>query len=38
MCDRVVVLRGGEVVGGLNREEFSEERIVALATGVEEAA
>jgi ribose transport system ATP-binding protein len=38
MCDRVVVLRGGEVVGGLDREEFSEERIVALATGVEEAA
>ena len=37
MCDRVVVLRGGEVVGGLDREEFSEERIVALATGVEEA-
>ena len=38
MCDRVVVLRGGEVAGGLNREEFSEERIVGLATGVEEAA
>ena len=38
MCDRVVVLRDGEVVGGLDREEFSEERIVALATGVEEAA
>jgi ribose transport system ATP-binding protein len=38
MCDRVVVLRGGEVAGGLDREEFSEERIVALATGVEEAA
>jgi ribose transport system ATP-binding protein len=38
MCDRVVVIRGGEVAGELNREEFSEERIVALATGVEEAA
>jgi ribose transport system ATP-binding protein len=38
MCDRVVVLRGGEVAGELDREEFSEERIVALATGVEEAA
>ena len=38
MCDRVVVMRGGEVAGELDREEFSEERIVALATGVEEAA
>ncbi len=38
MCDRVVVIRGGEVAGELDREEFSEERIVALATGVEEAA
>ncbi len=38
MCDRVVVLRGGEVAGELDREEFSEERVVALATGVEEAA
>jgi len=38
MCDRIVVIRGGEVAGGLDREEFSEERIVALATGVEEAA
>jgi len=38
MCDRIVVIRGGEVAGELDREEFSEERIVALATGVEEAA
>src|SRR5829696_3281872 len=35
MCDRIVVMRDGKVAGVLNREEFSEERITALATGVE---
>ena len=38
MCDRIVVMRDGKVAGELDREEFSEERIVALATGVEEEA
>jgi ABC-type sugar transport system ATPase subunit len=38
MCDRIVVMRSGKVAGELDREEFSEERIVALATGVEEEA
>jgi ABC-type sugar transport system ATPase subunit len=35
MCDRILVMRDGKVAGVLNREEFSEERITALATGVE---
>jgi ribose transport system ATP-binding protein len=38
MCDRIVVMREGKVAGELKREEFSEERITALATGVEEEA
>ena len=38
MCDRILVMRGGEVAGELTREEFSEERVVALATGAKEAA
>jgi ribose transport system ATP-binding protein len=38
MCDRILVMRGGEVAGELSREEFSEERVVALATGAKEAA
>lgn len=38
MCDRIVVMRDGKVAGELDREEFSEERIAALATGVEEEA
>lgn len=33
MCDRILVLRAGRVVGRLEREEYSEQRIVALATG-----
>jgi ribose transport system ATP-binding protein len=33
MCDRILVLRGGRIVGELDRREFTEERIVALATG-----
>jgi ribose transport system ATP-binding protein len=36
MCDRILVMRDGRVAGVLEREEFSEERIVSLATGVEE--
>lgn len=36
MCDRILVMREGRVVGTLEREEFSEERIIALATGARE--
>jgi ribose transport system ATP-binding protein len=35
MCDRLLVIRDGKVAGELAREEFSQERIVALATGVQ---
>jgi ribose transport system ATP-binding protein len=38
MCDRIVVLRDGRTVGELSRNEFDEERIMALASGVEREA
>ncbi len=38
MCDRILVMHEGEVAGVVGREEFSEERIIALATGTKEAA
>jgi ABC-type sugar transport system ATPase subunit len=38
MCDRILVMHEGEVAGIIGREEFSEERIIALATGTKEAA
>jgi ribose transport system ATP-binding protein len=38
MCDRIVVLRDGRTVGELNRNEFDEERIMELASGVEREA
>jgi ribose transport system ATP-binding protein len=38
MCDRIVVIRDGRTVGELNRNEFDEERIMALASGVEREA
>lgn len=38
MCDRIVVLRDGRTVGELNRNEFDEERIMGLASGVESEA
>ena len=38
MCDRILVMREGRVAGTLPREEFSEERVIALATGAKEAA
>ena len=38
MCDRILVMREGQVAGTLSREEFSEERVIALATGAKEAA
>ncbi|HEY3894477.1 MAG TPA: ATP-binding cassette domain-containing protein, partial [Pseudonocardiaceae bacterium] len=33
MCDRIVVLRAGRIAGELAREQFSEERVMQLATG-----
>jgi ABC-type sugar transport system ATPase subunit len=38
MCDRILVMHEGEVAGLIPRTEFSEERVMALATGIEEAA
>ncbi|GAA4863929.1 sugar ABC transporter ATP-binding protein [Saccharopolyspora rosea] len=33
MCDRILVMRGGRITGEVPRADFSEERVVALATG-----
>ena len=38
MCDRIVVLCDGRTVGEMSRNEFDEERIMALASGVEREA
>jgi ribose transport system ATP-binding protein len=38
MCDRILVMHEGEVAGVVPREEFSEERVMALATGIKGAA
>jgi ribose transport system ATP-binding protein len=38
MCDRILVMHEGEVAGIVNREEFTEERVMALATGTKETA
>jgi ABC-type sugar transport system ATPase subunit len=38
MCDRIIVMRDGQTVGELTREEFDEERIMALASGMEREA
>lgn len=35
MCDRILVLRDGRIVGEVQRSDFSQERLVALATGAE---
>jgi ribose transport system ATP-binding protein len=37
MCDRILVMRAGRITGEVARAEFSEERVVALATGAKEA-
>ena len=37
MCDRILVMREGSVSGEISRNEFSEERVIGLATGAEEA-
>jgi ABC-type sugar transport system ATPase subunit len=36
MCDRILVMREGHIVGSVDRTQFSEERIIALATGAKE--
>jgi ribose transport system ATP-binding protein len=36
MCDRILVLHEGHIAGALKREQFSEERIIAMATGARE--
>lgn len=36
MCDRILVMRAGRIRGEVARENFSEQRIVALATGAKE--
>ncbi len=36
MCDRILVLREGRIAGELTRDQFTEERILALATGAKE--
>lgn len=36
MCDRILVLRAGRIQGEVLRADFSEERVVALATGARE--
>ncbi|MDQ3864574.1 MAG: hypothetical protein M3317_13970 [Actinomycetota bacterium] len=36
--DRILVMHEGEVAGVIAREEFSEERVMALATAAKEAA
>jgi ribose transport system ATP-binding protein len=36
MCDRMVVMREGRITGELQRSQFTEERIMALATGASE--
>jgi ABC-type sugar transport system ATPase subunit len=34
MCDRIMVFRAGRIAGELTREQFSEERVMQLATGI----
>ena len=36
MCDRILVLREGRITGEVTRDHFTEERIIALATGAKE--
>ncbi len=36
MCDRILVMHAGQIAGELSRDQFSEERIIALATGAKE--
>ena len=34
MCDRILVIRDGRIAGEFARDDFSQERIIALATGI----
>ncbi len=36
MCDRLIVMHEGRIAGELSRSEFTEERVMALATGASE--
>jgi ribose transport system ATP-binding protein len=38
MCDRIVVMRDGRTVGEMARKDFDEERIMVLASGIDEEA
>ncbi|MGH3076534.1 MAG: D-xylose ABC transporter ATP-binding protein, partial [Gaiellales bacterium] len=33
LCDRILVMHEGRIAGEVGRDEFSEERVIALATG-----
>jgi len=34
MCDRILVIRDGRIAGEFSRDDFSQEQIIALATGI----
>ena len=34
MCDRVIVMRGGEITGELRKEDLTENNLIALSMGV----
>ena len=36
MCDRILVMHEGRIMGDVQREDFSEERIMAYAAGLEQ--
>jgi ABC-type sugar transport system ATPase subunit len=38
MCDRILVMHEGEITGELRREEATQEKIMALAMGLQQAA
>jgi ribose transport system ATP-binding protein len=38
MCDRILVMHEGEITGELKREEATQEKIMALAMGLQQAA
>ncbi len=35
MCDRILVIRDGRIAGEFSRDDFSQEQIIALATGID---
>ena len=36
MCDRILVMRQGRITGEVARADFSEQRVIALATGAKD--